>query len=93
MKATCTVWGFRDDAGRLWEPGYGLFVQSPFRALSQVMLIDRAVFKQSRSEGSITRLSLVDSRAYAAKPGKGAQSGPAWRSDAGKELRYPKNML
>ena len=93
LKATCTVQGFRDDGGRVWEPGFGLFTQSPFLAIAQVMLVGRAVFKQARSGGSVTQLSLVDPRAYAGKAGKGGKSGGAWGTDAGKELPYPENAL
>lgn len=83
LKATITVQGFRDDAGRLWEPGFGVFTQSPFLAIEQVMLIERVVFKQTRDGGSISQLSLVDPRAYGGKGGKGSRSGEAWKTDAG----------
>lgn len=85
LKATITVQGFRDTGGAIWSPGHGVFVQSPFLDISQVMLIESATFTQSRDGGSLTALGLVDPRAYKGKSGKGGKSGGAWQTDAGKD--------
>jgi prophage tail gpP-like protein len=85
LKASVTVQGFRDDAGKIWHPGYGVFVESPFADIAQVMLIESVTFTQSREAGSLTALGLVDPRAYKGKGGKGGKSGGAWQTDAGKD--------
>lgn len=78
LRANVTVQGFRDDGGKLWTPGYLVFVDSPFLAISQDMLVEKATFSQSRGQGSETVLQLVDPRAYNGKGGKGGKAGKAW---------------
>lgn len=84
LKAEVTVQGFHDDGGALWKPGNLTYLESPFLGIAQDMAIESADFKQSRREGSITKLSLVDPRALAAKSGrKGGKADKSWSSDAG----------
>ena len=83
LKANVTVQGFRDVMGRLWEPGYGVMLVSPFLDVAQVMLVESVTFRQSRRDGSTSALSLVDPKAYKGKGGKGGKAGKAWASGAG----------
>lgn len=80
LKATITTQGFRDDGGKLWTPGALTYTESPFLDLSQDMLIEKVVYRQSE-DGSFATLSLVDPRAYdgqGAGGGKGNKSGAVW---------------
>lgn len=83
LTATITVQGVRDEAGKVWEPGHLVWVESPFLALAQDMLIKSASYSQG-ADGTLTRLSLCDPRAFGGKKGKGNKSGKAWdQGDAG----------
>lgn len=77
LKATIDTQGFRDDGGKLWEPGYLVWVESPFLDIAQDMLIESVSFMQS-ANGSIATLSLTDPRAYDGQGGKGNKSGSEW---------------
>lgn len=80
LKATITTQGFRDDAGKIWTPGALTYIESPFLDISQDMLIEKVVYRQSEG-GSFATLSLVDPRAYdgqGAGGGKGNKSGAVW---------------
>jgi prophage tail gpP-like protein len=83
LKANVTVQGFRDDGGTLWEPGWLIFVESPFADVHQDMAIESVTFSQDRKTGSLSVLSLVDPRALGGKGGGGGGAGGAWASDAG----------
>jgi prophage tail gpP-like protein len=81
LKATISTQGFRDDGGKLWTPGALTYTESPFLDISQDMLIEKVVYRQS-ANGSIATLSLVDPQAYdgqGAGGGKGNKSGSTWR--------------
>jgi prophage tail gpP-like protein len=82
LKATIDTQGFRDDGGKLWEPGYLVWVESPFLDIAQDMLIESVTYMQSE-QGSIATLGLTDPRAYGGKgsDGKGNQSGKEWSMD------------
>lgn len=80
LKASGTVQGFRDDGGKLWMPGNLVWVQSAFLGLTQVMLIKRAHFTKS-GDGSSTRLTLIDPRAFGGKQAKGSKADDAWEID------------
>ena len=80
LKATVSVQGFHDEAGKLWTPGALTWTESPFLDIAQDMLIESVTYKQNDG-GSITTLNLVDPRAYGgegAGGGKGNKSGAAW---------------
>ncbi|UMY19138.1 hypothetical protein MMB17_07515 [Methylobacterium organophilum] len=77
LSATITTQGFRDQAGKLWEPGYLVWVESPFLSIMQDMLIKSVNFSKD-GEGSKTRLELCDPRAFGGKAGKGNKSGSSW---------------
>jgi len=83
LRASVTVQGFRDSGGRLWSPGDIVPLFSPFLGVAQDMLLESANFSQSKQQGSLTQLSLVDPRAYGGKQGKGGKSIDAWKSGAG----------
>jgi prophage tail gpP-like protein len=81
LKASISVQGFRDEGGKVWEPGFLVWTESQFLDIAQDMLIEAADYSQSE-QGTITLLSLVDPRAYGsngAGGGKGAKSGVEWR--------------
>jgi prophage tail gpP-like protein len=85
LKANATVQGFRDDAGKVWEPGYLIFVESPFLDVAQDMAVETVSFSQVRGEGSISSISLVDPRALGGSGRKGGSAGSSWGSDAGSD--------
>ncbi|MBR2117665.1 MAG: hypothetical protein IJ935_03130 [Afipia sp.] len=85
LKANTTVQGFRDDGGKLWEPGWLIFTESPFLDIRQDMAVEAVTFSQKRGEGSLSVISLVDPRALGAKGTKGGSAGAAWATDAGGE--------
>lgn len=78
---TCevTTSGWRDGAGRLWTPGYLVFVEIPSLGIVQDMLVKKVSLKQDDTEsgGTQASLSLVDPRAFGGKSGKGSKSGKA----------------
>lgn len=82
-RATVSVKGFRDDTGMLWTPGNKVYVISPSVALTQYMLLESVVYKQTgkESEGTRATLSLVDPRAHGGKGGGVNQSGSDWNFD------------
>ncbi len=85
LKANVTTQGFRDDGGRLWEPGGLIFTESGLLDVHQDMAIETVTFSQVRREGSLSVLSLVDPRALGGKGNKGGSAGSAWGTDAGGE--------
>jgi len=83
LKASISTQGFRDMAGKVWEPGYLVWTESQFLNIAQDMLIEAVDYSQSE-QGSISLLSLVDPRAYDGKGGgggKGNKSGGEWLTD------------
>jgi prophage tail gpP-like protein len=80
LKATIDVQGFRDEGGKVWEPGHLIWVESPFLDIAQDMLIEKVTFNQSE-QGSISTLSLTDPRSYGGSGGKGNKSGKEWEQD------------
>ena len=77
LKAVIDTQGFRDEAGKVWEPGYLVWVESPFLDIAQDMLIETVTYMQS-DKGSIATVELTDPRAYGGKGGKGNKSGKDW---------------
>lgn len=82
LKATISVQGWRDDAGKLWNPGWLIWTESPFLDIAQDMLIESVDLAQNE-DGSIAFLSLTDPRSYGGKGGKGNKSGGEWSQDDG----------
>lgn len=80
LKARVETQGFRDDGGKLWEPGYLVWTESPFLDIAQDMLIESVTYMQSE-QGSIATLALTDPRSYDGKGGKGNASGGEWSMD------------
>lgn len=80
LKATIRVQGFRDEAGKLWEPGWLVWTESPFLDIAQDMLIENVQWTQG-PRGSISILSLTDPRSYGGQGGKGNKSGSEWSQD------------
>jgi prophage tail gpP-like protein len=82
LTATITTQGFRDEGGKLWEPGYLVWVESPSLDIRQDMAIKSVAYSQS-SEGSLAKLELCDPRAFGGKAGKGNKSGSDWNQGDG----------
>jgi prophage tail gpP-like protein len=78
VAASVQTQGFRDFAGRLFEPNRLIFVHAPILMhLSQTMLIERVTFTQDDKSGSISELTLVDPRAHKGKQvGRGFSRAP-----------------
>lgn len=83
---TCEVQllGWRDEKQKFWTPGFLVTCEIPSLGIMQDMLIKKVSFEQSdaESEGTVSKLSLVDPRSFGGKKGKGGKSGKAW--DTGK---------
>ncbi len=76
IRCSIQTQGFRDMAGRLFEPNTIIWVHAPILMhLTMGMLIESLRFSQDDKSGSITELQLVDPRAHKGKGGGGAQ-GP-----------------
>ncbi len=78
LKATISTQGFRDEAGKIWEPGHLVWTESAFLGIKQDMLIEEVQFEQG-PRGSISMLRLTDPRSYGGKGGKGNKSGSEWK--------------
>lgn len=75
-----TVQGWRDDSGRLWEPGVLVPVSLPTLGLSQNLLIGEVTWTRD-SGGTTTQLTLKDSAAWQPEPEEpsaGGGSGTDW---------------
>ncbi len=86
--AQITVKGWRDAAGKLWQPGWLIPVHVADLGLAQEMMIESVSYEQQDAgtgDGTVARLSLVDPRAYGGKAGKGGKSNAAWTVGAGGE--------
>lgn len=82
IRARLKVQGWRDSGGALWTPGFKVWVESPFLAIVQDMLIESVTYKQDVREGTTSMLDLVDPRAHGGQGGGVNQSGSAWGMDA-----------
>lgn len=69
--------GWRDDGGRIFEPGFLIWVESPYLGVAQEMAIDTVEGHQT-AQGTRASLSLVDPRALGGKAGKGSKSKKQW---------------
>lgn len=81
LKANVTVQGFRDDAGEVWTPNRLVWVESDTLQIMQDMLVEGVTFELDDKGGSLTRLALVDPRAYGGKTKGTNKSGKAWKQD------------
>jgi prophage tail gpP-like protein len=77
--ADVTVYGWRDDGGKLWDPKKLIYLQSKRLKIDQDMAIQKVTFRQNNSEGSVATLSLVDPEALGGKDAKG-KSNEAWET-------------
>lgn len=78
-RATLTLLGWRDQAGRLWQPNTIVRVLDPWLGLRGDMLIASVTLGKSESEGTTSRLSLVGANAYDLLPTKDkTKEAPAW---------------
>lgn len=79
VKCSITTQGWRDEAGKLFEPNWLIYVHSPALKISGDMLIEKITFKQdSEGGGSTAQLDLVDPRAYGGKAAGKSKSDGAW---------------
>lgn len=78
IRASVQVQGFRDFAGKVFEPNSLVYVHAPILMhLAREMLIEQVRFSQDKS-GSLTDIQLVDPKAFKGKGGKGSSvSGAA----------------
>lgn len=76
---TCEVQllGWRDEKQKFWTPGHLVTVEIPSLGIMQDMLIKKVSFEQSdaESDGTVSKLSLVDPRSFGGNKGKGGKSG------------------
>lgn len=84
IRAAILAQGWRDDAGALWAPGNKTFLDSPFLAIVQDMLIESVDYEQDDKQGSRATLHLVDPRAHGGTGGGVNQSGSMWGMDSSK---------
>lgn len=76
-QADIAVYGWRDEAGKLWEPGHQVFVYCPALKIDQSMLIEAVQFQQDDNTGTIATLTVVNPEAYGC-PGGASGSGSFW---------------
>jgi prophage tail gpP-like protein len=77
-KASIVVQGFHDKGGKLYEPSLLIYTASPSLKIDQDMMIESVEFEQSEKGGSLTKLELVDPRAYGGKKAGTSKSGKEW---------------
>lgn len=78
--ASLTVFGWRDEAGVLWEPNRLVYVSAPFLRLEQDLAIKNVKFCQGHGSKTVAHLSLCDPRALGGKkPGK-TKSDQNWEA-------------
>lgn len=82
-KATITVSGWRDAGGQFWNPGWQVFVFSPFLRIEQSLLIVQAEFRQGAREGTTTTLTLQDASSYGGIALGGGSSPYGFAGDGG----------
>lgn len=83
LRATITTAGWRDETGALWTPGNKVYVESPFLAVEQDMLIEHVAYTQDNGrEGTQAILQLVDPRAHGGTKGAANKSGSTWNMDS-----------
>lgn len=80
LKALVETQGFRDEGGKVFEPGHLIWTESPTFDITQDMLIEHVTFKQDEN-GSIASVGLTDPRSYGGGGGKGNKSGSEWTQD------------
>jgi prophage tail gpP-like protein len=85
VQCQCETQGFRDQGGRIWQPGWLVHCHVPSIRLSQDLAISDLTVHQDAEEGSDSRMVLVHPAALGGKPGKkGVQwapkSGPGWKN-------------
>ena len=73
--------GWRDEAGALFAPGNLQYTESAFLDIAQDKLIE-GLDCEIDTEGSRTRLSLVDPRAHGGKTPAVSKSGAEWGQDS-----------
>ena len=83
--ATAEVSTWRDEAGKLWDPGRLLAVVADAEDLDQDLTLSTVQFKQSIESGTIAILALVDPRSHGGKKPKGGK-GSDKAYDPGEEV-------
>ncbi|MEN5084254.1 phage baseplate assembly protein [Bosea sp. TWI1241] len=82
LRAQALVAGWRDAAGKLYEPGNLYWCESQWLDLAQDMLIEKISCTQRKTAGggggSSTQFELVDPRSYGGRKSKGNKSGAGW---------------
>ncbi len=66
-----TVFGWRDQSGKLWEPTRLMAIKFPSERIDQDMTLSSVTFKQSIKDGTIAELEFVDPRSLGGKDPKG----------------------
>lgn len=79
-EAQITVVGWRDGAGRIWEPHFIVAVDDPRIYLRQDMAIKSVTLNQSMGEGTTAAIALCDPRALNGGAGADSDSDAAWAS-------------
>lgn len=82
LSATISTAGWRDAAGKLWEPGFVVFLRLPSEAVEQDMRIESVTYTQNLKDGTTAELTLVDPNTTGKKSGAGAAGAKRNRSDS-----------
>ena len=94
VKMSCTLVGWRDDAGALWETGHLIYCESTMLHIARDMAIQSVTLTQDQS-GTFAELELVDPKALGGKGGsnkkdksaKAYSKGTDDNPDGGQEWR------
>ena len=74
VSLNCTLQGFRDEAGRIWEPGNLVFCAVPSCLLAEELALnDVELYQDESGTGSVARLVLVHPSAFGKEAGKAGQ--------------------
>lgn len=69
--ATCTLSGWRDQAGKIWSPNHLVHLDNPLIFVEQDMLINAVTLTQNEG-GTRAMLALIDAQAMNGEDAKGA---------------------
>lgn len=83
VKATIVTQSWRDDKGKIWEPGYVVYTDDSILKVQQDMLIESITLthgKDPSPSNSSTSLSLVDPKAFDGPDAGASKSDSQWKT-------------
>lgn len=76
VKATLLVNSWRDDTGKLWDPGMNIHVYAPALKVDRMLMIEQVEFRQDDAGGTVAQLQMVSDAAYGGDASAGGDENP-----------------